>query len=87
VEDGDLLVVHDEGTYVVSDVWAGSEIAIGITLDLSAAGALKDFQGRRTVTRGGEVESPKPHRPSSRVSLANLRGLQIVAREILGTKR
>lgn len=43
MEDGDLLVIHDEGTYVVDDVWAASEIAIGIALDLSAAGALKDW--------------------------------------------
>lgn len=45
VDGGDLIVAHDEGTYVfpADNEWAGSEIAIGIALDLSAAGALKGW--------------------------------------------
>lgn len=43
LEDGDLLVIHDEGTYFVSDGWRASEIAIGIALDPSAAEALKGW--------------------------------------------
>lgn len=45
VEGGDLVVAHDEGTYVFSadNEWADSEIAIGIALDLGAAGALKGW--------------------------------------------
>lgn len=45
VEGGDLIVAHDEGTYVfpADNEWADSEIAIGIALGLAAAGALKGW--------------------------------------------